>query len=67
MDVVVLKLLPTITPGTMKLVREVRGTAVRIPLDRKKVERAATRRIDVDDIRKVELVVCCAAIEELGR
>jgi hypothetical protein len=42
-----------VTPGTSTADREERGTAGRMGWDRKKVERAATRSKDVDDIRKV--------------
>lgn len=42
-----------VTPGTSTAGREHRGTAWRMEWDRKKVERAATRRSVVDDIRKV--------------
>jgi hypothetical protein len=53
--VLVLKLFeqPTVTPGTGRADRDERGTTWRMEWDRKKVERAATRRRDVDDIRKV--------------
>jgi hypothetical protein len=44
----------TVTPGTSTAGREERGTAWRMGWDRKKVERAATRKRVVDDIRKVE-------------
>jgi hypothetical protein len=45
--------LATVTTGARTTGREERGTAWRMEWDRKKVERAATRRRDVDDIRKV--------------
>jgi hypothetical protein len=47
----VLKLEPARALGNLEAGRERTGRAV---VDRKKVERAARRRIDVDDIRKVE-------------
>jgi hypothetical protein len=43
-----------VTPGTAITDREERGTAWRMEWDRKKVERAATRKSVVDDIRKVD-------------
>jgi hypothetical protein len=43
----------TVTPGTGTAGREQRGAAWWMEWDRKKVERAATRRRDADDIRKV--------------
>jgi hypothetical protein len=47
--------------------REQRGTAWRTAVDRKKVERAATRRSEVDDIRKVGGRRGVAGIGSYGR
>ena len=44
---------PAVGPGTRTADREEQGTTWRMEWGRKKVERAATRRRDVDDIRKV--------------
>jgi len=51
--------LATVTLGARTTDREERGTVWRMGWDRKRVERAATRRRDVDDIRKVGRGTCC--------